>query len=150
MYNMRVQKRNGEFEEVSFDKILTRIKLLCQGEEFNQKLNIDPTIIAQKVCSEIYDNVKTSELDKLSSEISIALYSTHPDYSILACRICISNHQKGCPKLFSDCIDNLYNNYVNDKHAPIINKYLYDLVHNNKDLINNNIIIVKSDIHRIF
>ena len=74
MYNMRVEKRNGELEEVSFDKILTRIKLLCFGEEFT-KLNIDPTIIAQKVCSEIYDNVKTSELDKLSSEtIYFSLY----------------------------------------------------------------------------
>ena len=139
MNSMRVQKRDGCHVDVSFDKILNRIKLLCIGEKFSYKLNIDPTVIAQKVCSEIYDNVTTAELDKLSSEISIALYSTHPDYSILASRICISNHQKGCPKLFSDCIDNLYNNYVNDKHAPIINKYLYDLVNTNKDLINNNI-----------
>ena len=61
--NMKVQKRNGDFEEVSFDKILNRIKLLCIGEEFKYKLNIDPTIIAQKVCSQMYDNVKTSELD---------------------------------------------------------------------------------------
>ena len=40
-------------------KILNRIKLLCIGEEFEHKLNIDPTIIAQKVCSELYDNVTT-------------------------------------------------------------------------------------------
>ena len=100
--NMKVQKRNGEYEEVSFDKILNRIKLLCIGEEFKYKLNIDPTIIAQKVCSQMYDNVKTSELDKLSSEISIALYTTHPDYAILASRICISNHQKSCPNTFSE------------------------------------------------
>ena len=38
MNNMKVQKRNGEFEEVSFDKILNRIKLLCIGEEFKYKL----------------------------------------------------------------------------------------------------------------
>ena len=70
-------------KKVSFDKILNRIKLLCIGEEFKYKLNIDPTIIAQKVCSQMYDNVKTSELDKLSSEISIALYTTHPDYAAI-------------------------------------------------------------------
>jgi len=46
---MRVQKRSGEYEEVSFDKILNRIKSLSQGEEFEYKLNIDETIIAQKV-----------------------------------------------------------------------------------------------------
>ena len=105
---MRVLKRSGSYEDVSFDKILNRIKALSSGKEFEKVLSVDPVIIAQKVCSEIYDNVKTAELDKLSSEISIALYSTHPDYSILASRICISNHQKGCTKLFSDCIDNLY------------------------------------------
>ena len=134
---MRVQKRNNDYEDVSFDKILRRIRSLCIGHEFSKKLQIDPTIIAQKVCSEIYDNVKTSELDKLSSEISIALYTTHPDYAILSSRICISNHQKGCPKLFSECIDILYNNHINDNHCPIINKYLYDLVMDSKDLIDS-------------
>jgi len=137
--NMKVQKRNNVYEEVSFDKILNRVKLLCIGEEFKYKLNIDPTIIAQKVCSQIYDNVQTSELDKLSSEISIALYTTHPDYAILSSRICISNHQKSCPNTFSECIDILYNNGV----KPVINKYLYDLVNNNIELINS-----KIDSHR--
>ena len=137
--NMKVQKRNNVCEEVSFDKILNRVKLLCIGEEFKYKLNIDPTIIAQKVCSQIYDNVQTSELDKLSSEISIALYTTHPDYAILSSRICISNHQKSCPNTFSECIDILYNNGV----KPVINKYLYDLVNNNIELINS-----KIDSHR--
>uniref|UniRef100_A0A6C0C6T3 ribonucleoside-diphosphate reductase n=1 Tax=viral metagenome TaxID=1070528 RepID=A0A6C0C6T3_9ZZZZ len=137
--NMRVQKRNGEYEDVSFDKILNRIKLLCIGEEFTKKLNIDSTIIAQKVCSEIYNDVKTSDLDKLSSEISIALYTTHPDYALLSSRICISNHQKGCPGKFSDSIDILYNNYVDNDHHPIIHRYLYDLVMYNKDLIDSKI-----------
>ena len=137
--NMKVQKRNNVYEEVSFDKILNRVKLLCMGEEFKYKLNIDPTIIAQKVCSQIYDNVQTSELDKLSSEISIALYTTHPDYAILSSRICISNHQKSCPNTFSECVDILYNNGV----KPVINKYLYDLVNNNIELINS-----KIDSHR--
>ena len=37
MYNMKVQKRNNSFEEV-FDKILTRIKLLCYSDEFPKKI----------------------------------------------------------------------------------------------------------------
>ena len=75
MYTMRVQKRNGDLQEVSFDKILSRIRSLCINDEFKTQLNIDPTIIAQKVCSEIYDKVKTSKLDELSSEIAISMYS---------------------------------------------------------------------------
>ena len=64
---MKVQKRSGILEDVSFDKILNRMNALSFGEEFENKLNIDPTIIAQKVCSEIYDGVTTRELDILAN-----------------------------------------------------------------------------------
>ncbi len=87
---MQVKKRNGTTEEVSFDKILNRIRLLCNSDEFDKKLDIDPTVIAQKVCTELYDGVTTSELDILSSEVAIALYSKHLDYSTLSSRIIIS------------------------------------------------------------
>ena len=73
-----------ELPNISFDKILNRIKLLCSGEEFEEKINIDPVLIAQKVCTEIHDGVKTSKLDELASETAISLYSKNPDYSILA------------------------------------------------------------------
>ena len=108
---MRVQKRNGEYEDVSFDKILKRIQALCIGEEFSHQLRIDPTIIAQKVCSEIYDNVKTSELDELSSQISISLYSKNPEYGKLASRIVVSNHHKRTSSNFSDILATSFTNF---------------------------------------
>ena len=121
MYNiMRVQKRNGNYEDVSFDKILRRIQSLCIGEEFTKKLTIDPTSIAQKVCSEIYDNVKTSELDELSSQISISLYSKNPEYGNLASRIVVSNHHKRTPSKFSDVIQQL-------NEQNIIQDYLHQI-----------------------
>ena len=133
MYNrMKVQKRNGDMEDVSFDKILKRIQLLCNGEEFTKKLTIDPTIIAQKVCSEIYDGVTTTILDELSYQIAISLYSKHPEYAMLSSRICISNHHKHTPDTFSDVITKLYEN-------DIIQEYLYTLVNEHKDLLNGSI-----------
>jgi ribonucleoside-diphosphate reductase subunit M1 len=129
---MRVQKRNGKTEEVSFDKILNRIRLLSQSNEFSKKLDIDPTIIAQKVCSELYDGVTTTELDILSSEIAISMYSGHLDYATLASRIIVSNHHKKTPSIFSEVIEKLYEN-------NIIHKYLFDLVEVNKDSINKKI-----------
>ena len=129
---MQVKKRNGTTEDVSFDKILNRIRLLCNSEEFDKKLDIDPTVIAQKVCSELYDGVTTSELDILSSEIAIALYSKHLDYSTLSSRIIISNHHKKTKGIFSDVIEELYNN-------DIIHKYLFDFVQMNKQSINEKI-----------
>jgi ribonucleoside-diphosphate reductase subunit M1 len=132
---MKVQKRNGNMEDVSFDKILKRITCLC-NEPHLKKLNIDPTIIAQKVCSEIYDGVTTEELDILSSETAISLYSTNSDYKELASRIIISNHHKNTPSDFKEVVNKLYNYNRNNEKENLINKNLYDLVMNNIDIIN--------------
>ena len=56
---MRVKKRDGSYEDVSFDKVIRRIK-----NHSADLLTIDPTSIAQFVCARIYDGVPTSELDK--------------------------------------------------------------------------------------
>ena len=105
---MRVLKRSGSFENVSFDKILNRIDSLCNDQNL-KNLNIDSTIVAQKVCSEIYDEVKTSDLDILSSQIAISLYSTNLEFKELASRIVISNHHKNTKNKFSTVIEELYN-----------------------------------------
>ena len=125
---MRVLKRNGQYEEVSFDKILNRIKSLSQGPEFKNPLSIDETLIAQKVVQEIYDGVKTTELDELSSQISIAMYSKNPEFKILASRIVISNHHKNTKDTFSEKIEELYNYHSKGQHKPLIAEYMYQLV----------------------
>jgi len=132
---MRVLKRSGSYEDVSFDKILNRMKSLSLGEEFTKKLSIDPTIIAQKVCSEIYDGVKTSELDTLASEIAISMYSTNLDYSILASRIVVSNHHKNTEGNFAKKVKMLYNAITNDVCTPLVNKEFHDLVIENEQEI---------------
>jgi len=140
MYSkMRVIKRSGEYEDVSFDKILNRIRSLCFGEEFENRLNIDETILAQKVVQEIFDGVKTSELDDLSAQNAMSLYSTHPDFKILAGRITVSNLHKNTLDKFSDKIELMYNYESNGKNKPLIAKYLYELVQENKELINSTI-----------
>ena len=62
---MKVIKRNGEYEDVSFDKVLMRLKNLS-GE-----LNINVSEVAQKVCSRIFDGVKTSELDEMAAYLCV-------------------------------------------------------------------------------
>ena len=131
---MRVQKRDGEFENVSFDKIMNRISSLC-NEPGLDKLNIDPTIIAQKICSEIYDGVETSKLDILSSEVSISLYSKNLDFKELASRIVTSNHHKNTIGKFSEVMSNLHNFISHGVAKPLINKEIYDLIMNNAEAI---------------
>ncbi|MDA7663755.1 ribonucleoside-diphosphate reductase subunit alpha [bacterium] len=139
---MKVQKRNGSYENVSFDKIQARLLTLCQEPNL-KPLNIDPTIVAQKVCSEIYDGVTTEELDILSSEISISLYSKNVDYKHLASRIVVSNHHKNTSGTFGDIVDRLHNYKKNGKGEPLINDDFYNLVQNNLELIENNIDYVR-------
>ena len=136
---MRVQKRNGDFENVSFDKIMNRISSLC-NEPGLKVLNIDPTIIAQKICSEIHDKVSTTKLDILSSEVAISLYSKNLDFKELASRIVISNHHKNTNGKFSDIISNLYNYKTEDGTSkPLVNDIIYNLTMKNMDIINDKI-----------
>ena len=134
---MKVQKRNGNYEDISFDKILKRIQSLSIDSKFVDKLKIDESVVAQKVIKEIYDGVKTSELDELASQISISMYSKHPDFKILAGRIIISNHHKNTLDTFSDKIELMYNYVSNDINKPLIADYLYKLVMDNAEKINS-------------
>ena len=118
-------------EDVSFDKVLNRLKNLSAG------LTIDVTEIAQKVCSRIYDGVKTYELDELAAYLCSSLSIEHPDYSILASRIIVSNHHKNTSPSFSETIQTLYNNVDNHNNPiPLVSDELYNVVSKNKEKLN--------------
>ena len=146
---MRVQKRNGSYEEVSFDKILTRIRSLSSGSEFSP-LEIDDTLVAQKVVQEIYDGVHSSQLDELSSQIAIAMYSQNPDFKTLAGRIVISNHHKNTSGSFSDTIEQLYRYETNGVKKPLIADYMYEMVQRHKDTIEDAIDYQKDYLYDFF
>ena len=84
--SMRVLKRNGDIESVSFDKVLQRIRRAARG------LSVNPDALSQQVLSQIYDGVKTTELDDLTAQLAASLSTNHPDWGTLAARIAISNH----------------------------------------------------------
>ena len=128
---MRVIKRNSEMEDVSFDKVLNRLKNLSSG------LTIDVSEIAQKVCSRIFDGVKTYELDELAAYLCSSMSIEHPDYSLLASRIIISNHHKNTSPSFSETIQTLYNNLDNHNNSiPLVSEELYNIVNKNKEKLN--------------
>ena len=55
--------------------------------------------IALKCIKGLYNGVKTSELDALAAETAAYLTTEHPDYSILAARIAVSNLHKQTKKV---------------------------------------------------
>lgn len=130
---MRVTKRDGSDEDVSFDKVLRRIRLLCS--ELN---GVDPHSIAQKVCARIYDGVRTSELDELAAQMCASLVTEHPDYGVLAARLIVSNHHKNTSPSFSETMAMLYNACdVHGKRIPLISDELWNMIQLHKEKLNS-------------
>lgn len=98
---MQVVKRDGSKEDVSFDKVLNRIKKSAEG------LEVNPTLIAQRTLMRIHDGVKTTELDELAAQLSVSLITTHHDYGTLASRIIISNHHRNTKPSFAATVAEL-------------------------------------------
>ncbi len=132
-----VVKRNGKSEEVSFDKVIRRIRALCDGLSHE----INPLLVAQKVVSQIYDGVKTTELDELAAQVCISLETTHLDYGKLASRIIISNNHKNTSPSFSETIYILYHNKdIHGTHCPLIAEDVYHIIMSHKSKLNDVIV----------
>jgi len=103
---------------------------------------IDPTLITKKVINGLYSGVTTVELDNLAAETAATMTTKHPDYTILAARIAISNLHKQSKKLFSDVIEDLYNakNERTGVWEPLVSKETRDVVRANADRLNSSII----------
>ena len=129
----QVIKRDGRSEPVQFDKVVNRIRKLSNG-----LVNINVMEIAQKVIANIHDGIKTTKIDQETSEICVGKLSVHPDYGVLASRLCISNIHKNTSPSFSEVTKMFYENKdVNGKPYPLINQKYYDFVMNNAKKINS-------------
>ena len=127
---MKVIKRSGDEVPMLFDKVVTRIKKLCDG------LNVQPDKVAQKVFTDMYDGIKTSEIDDLSAEVAIHMITEHPDYETLATRIVISNIQKNSPKCFSDAMVRLHmRGIVSDEFMKCVALKLDGVIDHSRDYL---------------
>ena len=98
--HLYVIKRDGTHEPVSFDQILQRIRKLSDGLD-----HVNPDLVAQKVCMQLSDGIKTSELDEFAAETCAMMQSRyHPNYGMLAARILIDNHHKNTPQTLERCV----------------------------------------------
>ena len=133
---MKVIKRNGESAEVRFDQITDRLKYLSSENQWGEKLDVDAPLIAQQVCSSIYNGISTSELDDYTATVCADKLLENLDYETLAARISINNHQKNTSLYFSDIVEKLWN----CKQRPLISSEIKELVEKNKDKINGIIV----------
>ena len=135
--DMRVTKRNGELEEIAFDKILTRIKKL--GQEASIQINYQQLVM--KVIDQLYDKISTTKIDELAAEQCAALSTLHPDYGTLSGRIIVSNHQKNTDPIFSNVMQTLYEfKDKNGNNKPLVSQKLWNFTYEHSEKLNNMIV----------
>jgi ribonucleoside-diphosphate reductase alpha chain len=134
---MRVIKRSGELEVLTFDKILTRIRKL--GQEAGIQINYQS--LTMKVIDQLYDKIPTTKIDELAAEQCAVMSTNQPDYATLAGRILVSNHQKNTDPCFSCAMKHLYE--FKDLHGinrPLISETLWEFTNKYKDELDNMIV----------
>lgn len=133
---MRVKKRNGDFQEVSFDKILNRVKNL--GLNMLPSLSINYSQLVMKVIDQLHTDISTHIIDELTAEQCASLHTTHPHYGTLASRIIISNNHKNTSDNFFNVMSSLKNFLDNhNTNVPLISDEFWNNVLRFKDRLNN-------------
>jgi ribonucleotide reductase alpha subunit len=134
---MRVIKRDGELEDLTFDKILNRIRKL--GQEANIHINYQQLVM--KVIDQLYDKIPTTKIDELAAEQCAVMSTHHPDYATLSGRIIVSNHQKNTEPTFSDVMKQLYDfKNTNGENKSLVSDSLWEFTNEYKEEINNMIV----------
>jgi len=134
---MRVIKRDGDLEYLSFDKILNRIRKL--GEEAGIHINYQSLVM--KVIDQLFDKIPTSKIDELAAEQCAVMSTNHPDYATLAGRIVVSNHQKNTNPKFSNVMKELYEfKDIHGVNRPLVSNSLWEFTKQNEDVLNDMIV----------
>jgi ribonucleotide reductase alpha subunit len=131
---MRVTKRNGELQDIAFDKILERVKKI--GSEAGAQINYSSLVM--KVIDQLYDKIPTSKIDELTAEQCAVMSTNHPDFNTLASRIVISNHQKNTDPVFSNVMKKLFEfKDIHGNDYSLVSEKLWEFTKKNENEINN-------------
>jgi ribonucleoside-diphosphate reductase alpha subunit len=140
---MQVIKRNGTYENVHFDKIMRRVQTLVDMEPALKSANV--ALIAQRVITNLHNNITTSALDNLTAETAIFMETTHPDYGVLASRVEISNLHKNTNSDYAETARILFNHYNTETQTltPLISADTYNNIMNNIEQIQSALVYTR-------
>ena len=120
-------KRDGQLEDVSFDKILKRVKRL--GAECQPPLTVNYSQLVMKVIDQLYDKISTKAIDELTAEQCASMATKHADYGSLGSRIIVSNHHKNTSADFFAVMTALHNfTDGTGKAHPMVSPAFYNIV----------------------
>ncbi len=113
-----VTKRNGQTDQLSYDKIIQRLKQLFPHS------SIQYSGLVLKIMDQLYNHIQTSKIDELMAELCASLGVHHYDYSKLASLICISNHHKEVNESLLTYVDSIDKEYISEQYVSIIKKHI--------------------------
>ena len=113
-----VTKRNGQTEQLFYDKIIQRLKQLFPNS------SIQYSGLVLKIIDQLYNHIQTSKIDELMAELCASMGVHHYDYSKLASLICISNHHKEVNESLLTYVDSIDKEYISEEYVSIIKKHI--------------------------
>ena len=139
---MRVLKRNGDYEPVDLNKILVAIDRCCDDLD-----NVDTMRVATRTISGLYDGATTQELDDLSIQTAASFMAEEPEYSFLAARLLSNYIEKEVNNQniwsFSQSVEKGY-------HEGIINEKLLNFVNTHSRKLNHAINTDRNNLFHYF
>lgn len=87
-----VINRKGELEPINLNKIIDRVNFLVNFIKPLKNIDVNELII--ETIKNVYNKVKTTELDEITCRIALNKYMIHENYGKLAARIAINNYLK--------------------------------------------------------
>lgn len=131
---LQVTKRNGLTQEMSFDKILARVKKLSINIE--PKLQIGYAQLVMKIIDQLAPDIKTTTIDELVAAQCASMSTQKQDYGHLASRIVVSNHHKNTSSSFFATMLSLYNfKDAQGNSSPLVSNELMAIVEQHKDYL---------------
>lgn len=129
-----VTKRNGNTELLSYDKIVQRTK------QVGDNINIQYSGLVMKIMDQLYNHIPTTKIDELMAEQCASMGVHHYDYSTLASRLIISNHQKEVNPSILDCIEIMskQNNYLSQEYIQFVKdkyEFLDSIMDHSRDFL---------------
>lgn len=135
---MKVKKRNGSEVMFNPNKITARLRQRQDG------LKVDADSMAIKVISQMADGITTTELDTLCIENASSMVPVHPDYSIFAARLFVTQLRKSTPETFYESV------LLLQESTEVLSDEFFAFAEQNKDQLNALIVQDRDFNHDIF
>lgn len=130
-----IQENMNVIIDITNEFIIQLLNDWCKNLDNNF---INPNILSKEIIKYLPKKMSLKELYDFIANYCMEKTSYHPDYNVLASKICIDSLHRNTDSDFKTVVYILYNNIdVNGNHSPLVSKELFDIVSDNHIIIQN-------------